>query len=118
MGHISKACKRAPKESDKKIGSSGKNGAKGSVQRHRNDQGKGGGNKRDERPYKAEQAMRLLESAREERDKIQARAEKRANEYAAAARVVSELTENNGKSHKKARFQNEDDVDEDGVEQF
>jgi hypothetical protein len=62
--------------------------------------------------------MRLLEAARKERDKIQARAEKRANEYAAAARVVSELTENNGKGHKKARFQNEDDEDEDGVEQF
>ncbi len=119
-GHISKACKRAPKEGDKKVGSNGKNGAQGSIQRHRNaqDKIKGGGIKREERTSKAKQAMRLLEAARKERDKIQGRAEKRTNEYAAAARVVSELTENNGKGHKKARFHNEDDEEDNGIEQF
>ena len=118
VGHIVKACKKAPQAKSQGAGASG--GSK--VQR-----GKKGGRAED-RPSKAAQALRLLEVAKKERDKIQARADRRANEYAAAARVVAELHENtggarssssSGSGNKHTRFSNNNDEDEDdGVEQY
>ena len=128
VGHLSKACKRPPKSNDKGGGS--QSGAKGGSPSRQGGNKTGSGHSRDvSRQSKAQQAMRLLEVAKKEKDKIQARADRRANEYAAAARAAHDLisssddTRSNNSKHsaKHTRFNDDNDEDEDeddSVEQF
>jgi hypothetical protein len=124
VGHIAKACKKNVQEKRSGAGASGA-GASGSPKKF-GAKKSGPGGKREDRPSKAEQALRLLEVAKKERDKIQPRADRRANEYAAAARVVQELHENNGGvngggstgSRKHTRFITNDEDEDEGVNQY
>jgi hypothetical protein len=121
VGHIAKACKKPSNDKP-----SGAGAGASSSSKHSSSKKGGSSGKKSEPPSKAVQALRLLEVAKKERDKIQARADKRASEYAAAARVVADLNENNdggrtsgsSGSRRSARFVNNDEDEDEGVEQY
>ena len=90
-GHLKKACKGGPGGGIAKASPPGKGNGGGRKGNGAGQAGAGANKNPPPRASKAEQALKLLEAAKHERDKIQARADKRSQAYAAAARMAREL---------------------------
>jgi hypothetical protein len=122
-GHMKKACRRAPAKGSQ-AGQQGNRGGdqdKGGNGKNGKSSGSGASKSSSPRLSKAEQALKLLKVAKQETEKIQARAEKRANAYAAAARAARDLEEDMTKTKIQSNnAQGEEFINEpdDGEQQF
>ena len=124
-GHLKKACKGGPGGGIAKASTQGTGHGKGTRGGRTGNgagqqAGAGASKPSTPRASKAEQALKLLEAAKQERDKIQARADKRAQAYAAAARMARELDDD---THGQASRNNDDQAafieePDDGEQQY